>query len=365
MGVSTAVLAGVSAAGTLGGAYISSQGSKDAASKIGQASDQYSQTMSMAIDGFMTGLVGRVDGSAGKKTKTIADVLPLGSKNRKIFMKLATVEEQNAFLSKLMGQDVTLDRKFTKGEKDEYSQPIKLKDATFSVNGQRLGNTSAVTSGGQTSTSSSTGGGQASTSLSTGTQGAQGESTTTNQSPDNSGIIPRETFEANRFTRDISSKSSKEAEYRPWINPGEAAYTKLTNAIVNGDFSDFYTSPGYEWRKAEGEKTIFQQQNAGKLPTAGAAKALVNYGQNAASSEYQNYLSNLEAISNKGYNALSDLNSLEAYYRGSSLSAVSGAAAGKLNALGSEASYLQQGQDTLGAGLASATNSKALANLLN
>lgn len=289
----TTVAVGVAAASTAYGAYTSSQGSKDAASAIGRGTDSYNQTMSMALDAFMRGWAG--------KDKTLGSILSNPS-DRKTFQSLTTLEDQNAFLSKKLGQDVTLDKQYTKGALDEYGRKLKLADITYSINGQK--DTSA-------------------------------------------------SFEANQARRDEGGIVSKTNEYRPWIQPGEEAYTKLTNAIVNGDFTDFYTSPGYEWRKSEGEKSILQQANAGKLPTAGAEKALINYGQNAASTEYQNYLSNMEAVANKGYNAQSDLNSLEAYYKGAGLNAVSGLAAGNLNAIGSEASYIQQGANTQGKAIAS------------
>ena len=138
--------------------------------------------------------------------------------------------------------------------------------------------------------------------------------------------------------RQAGGEPSMKQQYAPWIKPGQDAYEAMSNAIVKGDMSGFFTSPGYAFRLAEGERAIERLANAGKIPTAQAQKGLIEYGQGVASSEFGNYLQNLSGLSTVGYNAMQDLKSLEAYYKGSEMSLRGGVAT---NAL-AEKNYMGQ-----------------------
>ena len=278
----------------------SAMGNKRAGEHLSAAGDQYSSTMKKAINKFITSWTGTApEGYASESdylygsTGILNLKKELTGKEIKAFKKLETVEDQNKFLSDKLGYDVSLKEYWDPKAKDEYGMKTKLKDVEVTVQ-----------------------------------KGAT-------ETPG--------TCAAVQEIEERGGAPSKEAVYRPWIAPGEQAYEKLTKAIVNGDFSDFYTSPGYEFRKSEGEKSILRQGNAGKIPTTSANKALIDYGQNLASNEYQNYLTNLSSIANQGYGAQTDLDSEEAFYKGTALSAKSGKALTELGIGAGESSYIQQG----------------------
>jgi len=62
----------------------------------------------------------------------------------------------------------------------------------------------------------------------------------------------------------------------------------------------FETSPGYQFRKAEGEKAIRRLASAkGHLGSGAMYKDLMNYGQGLASSEYGNYVGQLQSMASQ------------------------------------------------------------------
>ena len=149
------------------------------------------------------------------------------------------------------------------------------------------------------------------------------------------------TFAGNEEIRARGGTPSIEQQYMPWIKPGQDAYQALTKAVVDGDMSGFFTSPGYAFRLAEGEKAITRLGNAGRIPTMQAQKGLVEYGQNMASEEYKNYIGNLGSLATAGYSSMQDLKSLETYYNSSKLSTQGGTAATELN-MGNYSNQLKQ-----------------------
>lgn len=80
-------------------------------------------------------------------------------------------------------------------------------------------------------------------------------------------------------------------------NPTDASgapiYTRAaagTAPDVNGFFSDFTASPGYQWRLAEGQRNLNANSATRGLGQSGSAiKAAIDYGQNQASAEYGNW----------------------------------------------------------------------------
>ncbi len=82
----------------------------------------------------------------------------------------------------------------------------------------------------------------------------------------------------------------------PYAATGQTATNLLSAGIQpGGDFNstfdgnNFQTDPSYQWRLQQGQKALEQSQAArGGALGGGALKAITNYGQGAASQEFQN-----------------------------------------------------------------------------
>lgn len=86
------------------------------------------------------------------------------------------------------------------------------------------------------------------------------------------------------------------------LNPySQAGYSSL-NSLQNNDFmNNWQQDPGYQFRLQEGQKAINNAAAARGMGNSGATmKALADYGQNAASAEY-------DKVYNRNYNRLSGL----------------------------------------------------------
>ena len=76
----------------------------------------------------------------------------------------------------------------------------------------------------------------------------------------------------------------------PWLQAGKEALGTLQEKITAGP-GEFETSPGYEFRKAEGEKAIERSAAArGGLLSGATGKALTRFGQDYATQDYDNFL---------------------------------------------------------------------------
>lgn len=70
------------------------------------------------------------------------------------------------------------------------------------------------------------------------------------------------------------------------------------------DMSAFTASPGYQFRLGEGQNALESSAAArGGLFSGATGQALTNYGQNAASQEFDNYIQRLFGMSGMGMNA--------------------------------------------------------------
>jgi hypothetical protein len=73
-----------------------------------------------------------------------------------------------------------------------------------------------------------------------------------------------------------------------------------TPAQRDAALAAFETSPGYEFRKAEGEKALRRMASAkGNLGSGSMYKDLMRYGQGLASSEYGNYVGQLQSLASQ------------------------------------------------------------------
>jgi len=81
------------------------------------------------------------------------------------------------------------------------------------------------------------------------------------------------------------------------------------------DYSGFYNSPGYDFRKREGERSITASRAAsGQLGSGDTLKALTRYGQDYASNEFNTQLGQLMSVAGIGQSATNSGNALASNY---------------------------------------------------
>lgn len=162
----------------------------------------------------------------------------------------------------------------------------------------------------------------------------------------------------------LQAKSSKEAldfqkqEYAdqqknqaPWLQAGQGAVGKLSDLVQNGGFPDWnkqfqaptdvteQNDPGFQFRLQQGEQALQRSAAAkGGLLSGGTAKALTDYGQQAASGEYGNVYNRALGQYQQSYNEYQQ-NQANTYNRLAGLSGTGQVAAGQL---------AQSGQATAG-----------------
>lgn len=96
----------------------------------------------------------------------------------------------------------------------------------------------------------------------------------------------------------------------PWQSAGRYALSRLTNQRNFADFNmgDFEADPGYQFRLDEGSKAIERSAAArGGLNSGSTMKSLLNYGQNAASQEYNNAFNRFNINRDNRFNRLASL----------------------------------------------------------
>lgn len=107
--------------------------------------------------------------------------------------------------------------------------------------------------------------------------------------------------DAAKYAADLQYKmwQEQQAQQKPWLEAGQTALNKLVPLAANyTPFSqtDWQQDPGYAFRLAEGQKALERSAAArGGLLSGAAGKALVNYGQQAGSQEYQNAFNRYQA----------------------------------------------------------------------
>lgn len=94
------------------------------------------------------------------------------------------------------------------------------------------------------------------------------------------------------------------SDLEPWKGAGTQALGTMRNALFNGDYSQFYKSPDYQFRLSEGNKALDRSGAARGMALSGAQlKALNRYNSDMASTEYNNWYNKLYDISSSGQNA--------------------------------------------------------------
>lgn len=95
------------------------------------------------------------------------------------------------------------------------------------------------------------------------------------------------------------------SDLAPWRQTGETANNRIAALLgLNGQAADYTTDPSYQFRLAEGQKSVDNSAASRGSTLSGAAlKALQKYGQGMASTEFQNTFNRLSTVSGQGQNA--------------------------------------------------------------
>ena len=92
-------------------------------------------------------------------------------------------------------------------------------------------------------------------------------------------------------------------DYAPWRAAGEGALNRL-NSASTGDMSSFYKDPSYDWTRSEGQRGIEQTNAArGTSRSGNALKALSEFNQNLASTQYGSWWNRQAGLAGVGQNA--------------------------------------------------------------
>ena len=127
--------------------------------------------------------------------------------------------------------------------------------------------------------------------------------------------------EASRLANETQWKmyNQNRDDLAPWRDAGSNALTSLVGK-VNAGPGDYTASPGYQFRLDEGNKNILAKASANGRYNSGATdKALVEYGQNFATNDYDNFLNRyyqsltpLQSLAGVGQNAVNTTSSMGA-----------------------------------------------------
>lgn len=113
-----------------------------------------------------------------------------------------------------------------------------------------------------------------------------------------------------KFQKEVFEQ--QRADAMPWRDAGITALKQIQDGIANGLFDpskfDFKADPGYAFRLAEGEKAIERAQSKrGNVLSGGAGKALLRYGQEFASDEYDRAYARAAGAKATNFNVLSSV----------------------------------------------------------
>lgn len=128
--------------------------------------------------------------------------------------------------------------------------------------------------------------------------------------------------------------TATEKRLAPWQEAGERALETLGQKVEAGP-GEFEASPGYQFRKAEGEKAISRAASArGGLWSGAHTKRLIQYGQDVATDEFDRF-------EDRFYRSLAPLQQLA----GMGQTAAAGVAgAGEQTARGVAGTYIGEGE---------------------
>ena len=146
-----------------------------------------------------------------------------------------------------------------------------------------------------------------------------------------------------------------QANMQPWMQAGGNALAQWQKAMGIGgtgqmDPSVLTSSPGYQFQMGQGTQAVNNAASAhGGVNSGNTLKALTQYGQGLANNTWQQYLQQLQGMSNTGLNAAGSLGNFGAGYAsnaGNTMMAGANASAagtmGSANAIGGGINSLGQ-----------------------
>lgn len=121
---------------------------------------------------------------------------------------------------------------------------------------------------------------------------------------------------ADRGINTLQTSADKAATFQqPFYSAGQNALTRLQKILGLGgqspDFTEITNNPAYQFRLQQGNNAVQNSAaNAGNLFSGQTGKALTNYSQDLASTEYQNIINNLSNEAGRGQNAGNQLSNI-------------------------------------------------------
>jgi hypothetical protein len=102
-----------------------------------------------------------------------------------------------------------------------------------------------------------------------------------------------------------AAAEQQRADLAPWRNTGELANNKISQMLgLTGSSSFTSDDPSYAFRFSEGQKAVDNgAASRGMSLSGGALKALSKYGQDMASTEYNNSFNRYKSVSDSGQSA--------------------------------------------------------------
>ena len=155
----------------------------------------------------------------------------------------------------------------------------------------------------------------------------------------------------------------------PWLNTGEKALNRLAalqgigspsgghigfltqsspGATRSNAMEQFYTSPGYQFRREQGLDAMQNSAAArGTLSSGNTLKALQSYGDGLASQEFNNYSNRLASLAGVGQTAATNLGALGANAAGQAGNATMAAGAARASGYVGQANAFNGGLNQL------------------
>jgi hypothetical protein len=104
------------------------------------------------------------------------------------------------------------------------------------------------------------------------------------------------------------------SDQMPWMQAGSAALGQM-QAMNNGDFSKFYSSPDYQFALDQGMQGLDRSAAArGRLFSGGYGQDLTKYAQGMATQNYGNYYNRLAGLSGTGQTTATNLGQIGQNY---------------------------------------------------
>lgn len=107
-----------------------------------------------------------------------------------------------------------------------------------------------------------------------------------------------------------SEFNTEQANEQPWLQAGQTALSEMQNPSFQQPFTaaDFQEDPGYQFQLQQGQQALQRSAAAqGGLMGGGTMKALANYSQGMANSDYQQAYSNYMNNQNTAFNRLASI----------------------------------------------------------